>query len=164
MSTFPGDVKSDPEDVKADRTRRKAVRSVCLSIDRSGLLFFVRENRSPLPAEISNRIYTMTTAYTRWFIMAALCAGMRRRSRESITRVIRYFGMAISIMYIGYAGPKVSEDDDVNTTTVVRVTLQRDTMKITITRATSREPAFSCPLVDLHADERKKALPLSHRE
>jgi len=96
--------------------------------------------------------------------MAALCAGMRRRSRESITRVIRYFGMAISIMYIGYAGPKVSEDDDVNTTTVVRVTLQRDTMKITITRATSREPAFSCPLVDLHADERKKAPPLSHRE
>lgn len=46
VSTFPGDVKSDPEDVKADRTRRKAVRSVCLSIDRSGLLFFVRENRS----------------------------------------------------------------------------------------------------------------------
>lgn len=67
--------------------------------------------------------------------MAALCAGMRRRSRESITRVIRYFGMAISIMYIGYAGPKVSEDDDVSTTAVVRVMLQRDTMKIMITRA-----------------------------
>lgn len=51
-------------------------------------------------------------------------AGMRRRSRESITRVIRHFGMAISIMYIGYAGPKVSEDDDASTTPVVRVTLQ----------------------------------------
>lgn len=62
--------------------------------------------------------------------------------------------MAISIMYIGYAGPKVSEDDDVSTTTVVRVMLQRDTMKITI--ITRDEPAFSNSLEDLRADERQK--------
>lgn len=83
----------------------KKGRSFHLSFDQLDLFF----RKSVFFRCSFNKIYVQRDDDSMYTVVYYGCvmrvhAGMQRRSCESITRVIRHFGMAISIMYTGYAG------------------------------------------------------------